>query len=243
MKSIFCLVCINVLLMMCVTLEAVDKKPLFSLSQSEIFTSEPLKSLADAVAKGELVKIEEMVSHGVDLNSKAEHGFTVLYWAMNTQNKESFKKLLQIGADPNIRWDSGNSVMYWCAGLSDSYYLETVLEYGGDPNIVNPKNGETPLFRVVTPDGKKNLKILLNTNVDLDHKNKFGNTALLEAASLNQFDVVYKLIGSGADYSIKNRWGNGLEYFLKEASYLDKNSDLYIWYQKVYKLLSKRTNL
>lgn len=60
---------------------------------------------------------------------------------------------------------------------------------------------------------------------------------MLEAASLNQYDVVYELIISGADYSVVNKWNNGLDYFLKESRNMNKSSELYKWRQKVFDLI------
>lgn len=205
---------------------------------TEIFDSEPLKTLAEAVDSGDLLQIEEQTRNGIDINKKANCGMTVLFWATITENKKSFKKLLELGADPNIILRNDNSVIFCCAGLNDPYYLIESLKHGADPNLVEPRQKETPLFRAATPNGIKNIQILIKAGVDLNKQNKFGNTALLEAASLNQYDVVYELIVSGADYSVVNRWNNGLDYFLKESRNINKSSELYKWRQKVFDLIN-----
>ncbi|HFB66223.1 MAG TPA: ankyrin repeat domain-containing protein [Aeromonadales bacterium] len=215
-------------------------KPIFSLNTNEIFIEEPLRTLARAVEEENLVSLVNYVKEGGNINLRGRHGLTLLYWSLKNKKKKSFQKLLELGADPNLILGMDNSVIYWSAGLNDPFYLDMVLKYRGDPNLIDPRQLETPLFRAATPDGKGNINSLISSGAKLNFRNKFGETALLTAASLNQYDVVYTLITAGADYAIHDRWNNGLDYFLKTSESMDKSSELYKWRNKVIKLIESK---
>ena len=114
-----------------------------------MFENDPnLKALAKAAGKGQLRKIDALISAGQDVNARGTGNITALFWAMRRNNLKGFKHLLQHGADPNVVFDDGGTVMHWAVLQKNSdQFLILALEYGGNPNLVSGDYREkTPIF-------------------------------------------------------------------------------------------------
>lgn len=90
------------------------------------------------------------------------------------------KKLLNAGANPNIKYTSG------------------VVK-----NI-------TPLISAARQNATIIIDYLLDAGANINDQDSFGNTALLNAANLEKFAAVCKLIERGADLYIKNNNNNDI---------------------------------
>ena len=62
---------------------------------------------------------------------------------------------------------------------------------------------------------------------------------MMRAANLNCYDIVYEMLKSGADPSVKDNWGNTLVYFITDHSF-DPKHELYQWRARVIGLLKER---
>lgn len=216
----------------------VMSKPILLMKPDEIFTSDLEKKAANSIATGDIEQFKNLIDSGLDINKVGSKGLTFLFIALNEDNFIVFDKILKMGADPNILFDSGNSVTHYSVKLSNEKFLITLLKHGADPNVVNTRTGETPIFNAMGPTGKHSLKLLLDSEVDLNIKNKQGDTPLIVAATLNQYDVVYELLENGADPFITDAWGNDLLKVAK-MSQISPDSELSQWRDKVLSKLSE----
>ena len=198
-------------------------------------------ALAKAAARGRVDDVEKLVASGVDVNTIGKDGMTPLLWVLKEKNKKGFLCLLKYGADPNIPTKIGESVMSFSAMIDDSDYLRMVLKYGGDPNLVNPVNkvNPTPIFRAIGQFNRNNVRALIDAGADLNYQDSSGETPLIFSAELNQWDIVYDLLTTGADYSIKDNTGYTIVYSI-ENNNIDTENELYKWRQKVISFLRKR---
>ncbi|TDF34610.1 ankyrin repeat domain-containing protein [Alteromonadaceae bacterium M269] len=211
---------------------------IYELRAKDIYTNPSELQLALAAGKGDSEKVATLIQNGVNPNSQGKMGLPILFWPIRTGNIEGFKLLLEAGADPDVKWDTGSSVTHWSVELSDSRYLELSLRHGGNIDSINPSSGDTLIFNAMNPQGRVNLNVILANAPNLDAQNKKGNTPMLVAASLNQFDIVYKLLELGADYKIRNQWEVSVLDRLKERK-LDVNSSNYKWQQKSLKKIQE----
>jgi ankyrin repeat protein len=211
-----------------------SEKPLLRITPGEAFMNPELRSLANAASRGDVKRIQEIVRSGVDVNGKGDRGITAIYFALRERRRDSFEKLLELGADPNLIWDYGNSVMHFAAGIDDPFFLSTAISHGGDVNLVNPEDGETPIFRAVRPDGKKNVVTLIRKGADLNVRRSItGQTPLLAAAHLNQYDAAYQLLEAGADFTIKSAWNTWImDNIVLDRRTMDPEGPLSIWREK-----------
>ena len=209
-------------------MEPESDKPIDVMTPTELFTDPGLRALAEAAQHGNVKKIDALIAKGVNVNGKGRYGETPLYAAFQVRNKKGFKALLEHGANPNFIDDNGQTLMNDIAGYSSTYFMKLALKHGGDPNLVAPRSGETPLFFAVAPDGKQNIPLLLRAGANLDLQDKDGYTALMMAATYNQYDAAYELLEAGADYKLKNKWGKDLRSVVDVSRHTMKPSG-HLW--------------
>ncbi len=183
------------------------------MSLETMFPDKNVRALAEAAGKGKVKKVDKLVSNGVDVNSHGAKKATPLFWAMRSDSIDGFKKLLELGADSNIVFDDGGTVIHWAVQFNNSDFLKQALEHGGNPNLVAGQLGQTPLFKAVGSSGDSDiavLRILFEHGANPNVKESKGNTPAMIAAGVGRFDIVYVLLDSGADYSLKNDRGYSL---------------------------------
>ncbi len=212
------------------------------MSLETMFPDNDVRALAKAAGKGNVEKVKELVDKGIDVNATGTSGVTPLFWTM--RNIEGFKILLKLGADPNIRFgDQGDqgSVMHWAVRSNDERFLEEALEHGGNPNLVAGQFDETPLIVAASPEGKSKASILLDRGADIDAQRLSGDTAIIVAARLGQFDLVYELLERGADFTIRNKNGRDLlDTIAFRRRTMDPDNELTRWMNKVIEWLDRR---
>lgn len=189
-------------------------KPIDLMTPAELFPDPELRALASAAQHGNTRKIDALIAKGVNVNGKGRFGETPLFSAFQVRNKRGFKALLEHGANPNFIDNNGQTLMNDIAGYSSTYFLRLVLKHGGDPNLVAPRSGEAPLFFAVAPDGKHNIPLLLRAGANLNMQDKDGNTALMMAATYNQYDAAYELLQAGANYKLKDTSGHDVRILI-----------------------------
>jgi ankyrin repeat protein len=229
-----------------------------SLEASDYFEAKPQIALAEAAAKGNTDKIDQLLAGGVDVNAQGKEGMTALIWAIFHQNKKGFQYLLEHGANPNLQLAddetsdfarelpfAGNSAMSFAAEHEDIWYLTQVLKHGGNPNLVNPFNGLTPIFEDImrsTRDSSRlmHVKMLIAAGANLNFQvEEDGDTPIIRAATASNYDMVYTMLKAGADPTIKEKWGNTILYPIKNIN-TDPASEQYQWRAKVIDFLKAK---
>ena len=209
------------------------KKLVAFMNLKTMFPDPQVRALAKAAANGNIEKINKLVNLGLDVNAKGTSNATPLYWAMNNIN--GFKHLLKLGADPNIAFDDGSSVMSWAVNHENSDFLKLALKYGGNPNLTTNISGESLLFDAMGPDNKEKIPILINAGANINFQSNNGETLMMVAAGLGQFDTVYQLLQMGANYQLRNNYTHGtlMDDIAFSRRTMDPNSNLTLWMKKV----------
>lgn len=197
--------------------------------------------LADAAARGDVSRIDDFFASGEDINYIGRDGMTPLLWALMAKNKDGVRRLLELGASPDVLIKSGDSVVSLASAMADPDFLMLVLSHGGNPNILNLQDEEnpTPLLVAINNFNSVNVKALIKAGADLNYCAAGGDTPVMAAAALNQWEVVYYLLEAGADYKITDRWGYTVTYFI-ESNGIVAPSELYNWRQKVVDFLKDK---
>jgi uncharacterized protein len=159
--------------------------------------------LAEA-GSGDVAGISAALDAGANVDARDAEGRTALLLATIANRPEAVRRLLRGGADVDMQDDQlDNPFLYAGAeGLID--VLRVVNEAGADPTITN-RYGGTALIPASERGHVEVVRYLLNeTDVDVDHVNRLGWTALLEAIVLGDGGpehqkVVDLLIENGAD--------------------------------------------
>ena len=191
----------------------------------DFFTDPKMIELCKAIEAEDLVKIDELVQSGVDVNARGRANMTPLLWAF-PMGEKVFRRLLEHGANPNVKlteriypFYTGDSVTFLAAGPSPSHacifhdvsmgnYLKLVLEHGGDANLQNG-HGRTPLFAAVTAfeESERRIRLLLEAGADIDHQDLYGDTPAMFAERHRRYDSLLVLLEAGADLRLVNKSG------------------------------------
>lgn len=192
--------------------ERQSKELVAYMSLETMFPDANARSLAKAAGEGRVNQIDDLVSRGIDVNSRGTKDATPLFWAMKSDSVNGFKKLLELGADPNVIFGDGGTVIHWAVQLENSSFLKLALEHGGNPNLVAGQRKLTPLFKAI---GSRDsdipfVNMLLKYGADPNVKESRGNTPVIMAAGLGRYDIAYVLLNNGADYTLKNNYDENL---------------------------------
>jgi uncharacterized protein len=163
--------------------------------------------LIQAAERNETDTIRRLIEEGVDINTQDSEGRTATMIATYNNDVETAKILIDAGADVNIQDDMENNPFLYAGAEGYLDILKLTIEAGADPSITN-RYGGTALIPASEHGYVDVIKELLtNTDININHVNDLGWTALLEAIILNNGDekqqqTVQLLIDHGADVNI-----------------------------------------
>lgn len=170
------------------------------------------EQLLSAAAAGDLAAIHAALSDGAHVDARDATGRTPLMVTTEAHLTDAFRALLEAGADVDLQDDKlDNPFLYAGAeGLLD--ILRLANEAGADPSITNRYGG----VAVIPASERGHVEVvrylLTETAVDVNHVNRLGWTALLEAILLSDGGpdhqaIVALLIDHGADVNLADRDG------------------------------------
>ncbi len=214
------------------------------ISPEDCFDSKVQIELLRATTRAE---VDILIGKGADINALGKNGVNALIFSMMENNKNTFKSLLEAGADPNLAALNGHAAIFYAAQHREVWYLQEILKHGGNPNLVdfyikNPSDsnaGRTPVYFSVHGLLPTHVKALVAAGANLNFQDKNGNTPALDAALINQYEMVYLLLSEGADPWVENRHGNTLAYPILHNG-IDPTSSNAAWRLKVIKLLKSK---
>jgi len=206
-------------------------KELKRMQASEFFDAPAQRSLAEAIAHGDLNQAQKAIDAGAEVNAIGRDGMTPLFWALAQQNIEGFRFLLEHGANPNVVVDLPDHFQDGYAGaiemaarLEDIEYLRALLDKGADPNTIVNQEWQTPvLYRAILSRRVESARLLLERGADVDHRDKSGGTPLLQSVTSRQFKIGLLLLEYGADPTIELKTGGSVVDFIKR--YGDRGID------------------
>jgi ankyrin repeat protein len=168
--------------------------------------------LHSAATAGDLPALEALIAAGAALDARDADGRTAVMAATIARQADAVRALLDAGADVDIRDDRlDNPFLYAGAeGLLD--ILRLANEAGADPAITNRFGGIALIPAAERGHVEVVRYLLTESDVDVDHVNNLGWTALLEAIILSDGgrahqEIVALLIEHGADVDLADRDG------------------------------------
>ena len=141
--------------------------------------------LHDAATGGDLEAMAAALADGLDVDGRDAQGRTAILAATVARQTAAVAALLDAGADVDLQDDRlDNPFLYAGAeGLLD--ILRLVNDAGADPAITN-RYGGIALIPASERGHVETVRYLLaESDVDVDHVNRLGWTALLEAILLS----------------------------------------------------------
>ena len=170
--------------------------------------------LIDAAAAGDVDSLRALLETSeLDLNVRDTRGRTALMAATYANQPAAVELLLQAGADVDLQDDMLNNPFLYAGAEGLMEILALTHKAGADPTIRNRYGG----VAIIPASEKGHLDavryLLDETDVDVNHINNLGWTALLEAVILTDGSEVFQqivaeLIAHGADVTIAD--GDGV---------------------------------
>ena len=173
--------------------------------------ADPDAALLQAAEEGDADAVAVALRAGADIEARDANRRTPLLLASTNDHVGVARVLVAMGADPDAL-DDRHDTPWLVTGVTGSVaMLEALLPADPDLTIENRYGGLSPI-----PAAERGhvayIKRVVRTDVDLDHVNDLGWTALLEAVILGDGgrrhqDVVRLLLDAGVDRTIADHDG------------------------------------
>ena len=154
--------------------------------------------MADAIMKGDLDRVKNLIEEGADVNAKDEIGRAPLHFV---KNKAVAELLIAKGADVNARTKDGSTLLHTMAWNGNKEIAELLLENGADVNAKH-KKGHTPLHFAVRTGKKEVVKLLLTNGALVNAKDEWGYTPLYWANKKGYQNIAELLLANGANKNL-----------------------------------------
>jgi ankyrin repeat protein len=170
------------------------------------------QSLISAAEHGDTAAIQRLLAEGADINAQDARGRTPVLAATHARQVDAVRALIQAGADLNIRDSRNDNVLLYAGaeGLLD--ILQLAIAAGADTHITNRFGGTALIPAAERGHVEVVGELLTHSDVNVNHINNLGWTALLEAIVLSDGgprhqQIVQLLIDHGANVAIADKDG------------------------------------
>ncbi|MGB3391355.1 MAG: ankyrin repeat domain-containing protein [Pseudaminobacter sp.] len=150
--------------------------------------------LLEAANAGRLEVVRTLIADGAAVDSRDRSGRTPLLLATRADHVEVAKALIDAGADVNAKDDIQDTPLLYAGAEGRDAILQAILATGKADLRDTNRYGGTALIPAAHHGHPTTVRILLNTDIDIDHVNKLGWTALLEAVILGDGGPIYQEI-------------------------------------------------
>lgn len=150
--------------------------------------------LAEAVARGDAAAVRALLAAGAPVDGRDSARRTPLLLATRGNHVEVARLLIDAGADVNAKDNIRDTPFLYAGAEGRNGILRMILETGRADLRDTNRYGGTALIPAAHHGHPETVRILLATDIDVDHVNNLGWTALLEAVILGDGGPVYQEI-------------------------------------------------
>jgi len=192
------------------------------------------EELIDAITKGNLEKVQQLIQKGVDVNAKTSDGYTALMVVSKMGNEEIINAVRE---DLMKRKEGVMNITELVTASRNKYkqIAELLLKNGADVNA-KTNAGETALYLSSKHCTMQIAELLLKNGADINAKTNTGETPLYIASQALTFvakETVELLLKNGADVNAKTNTGETALYAASKndrtdivALLLENNADI-----------------
>ncbi|AID46531.1 ankyrin repeat protein [Pigeonpox virus] len=182
-------------------------------------------------AKGNIKKVVELLSKGVNPNTPNVDSYAPLHIATKTGNVKIIRRLIKYGADVNKETIDGFTPLLIAIYTGDIKTCDVLLDRGANPNYVN-KYGITPLIITIIYDRPTILNLLMYKGANCNQIINIGQVSYTIMEYLMNFFDEYNMtnIFNLIPYIIISKFKafitSNTEGFNRNISVITKNSRL-----------------
>lgn len=165
-----------------------------------------------AAASGSTGEVEDAVKEGADLNARDPFGRTPLMVAVYRRDLAVAQALIKLGANVNALEHQSYDALTIAAVQNDAEMLDLLITSSGNTRAITSPYAGTALIAAAHLGNVEAVTALIAGRAPLDHVNRLGMTALIEAIVLGDGGarhqaVVSALIAAGANVNLANGQG------------------------------------
>ncbi|EST54645.1 ankyrin [Brevibacillus panacihumi W25] len=170
------------------------------------------ESLLQAVNHGDQAEIKRLLADGADIDATDERGRTSAMIAVHTDQLDVFQFLASQGANINIRDQRLDNPLLYTGAEGKLDFVKAAIAAGADTTVTNRFGGTALIPAADRGHVEVVRELLANSDVNVNHVNNLGWTALLEAVILgdggkNHQEIVKLLIDHDADVNLADHDG------------------------------------
>jgi ankyrin repeat protein len=170
------------------------------------------QGLHAAAHRGEVGRIEKLVSAGASLNGRDSHGRTPLHVATFAARRDALRALVKAGADLNLLENDRYDGVTIASVADDEETLRVLLSLGASAKQVTSRYDGTALIAAAHLGHDGVVRQLIAAGAPLDHVNNLHWTAVIEAIVLGDGGARHQatlkaLIDAGASLKLTDRQG------------------------------------
>ncbi len=162
--------------------------------QQSSYPMNTIQNLLQAVQNNDTAPVIKALELGADVNKTDEQGRSLLLIATVHAHTEMATLLVQHGADVNLQAHNKDSAFLYAGASGQTTLLELFIAHGARFDLFNRYNG-TALIPACERGHVETVRLLANTKgFPIDHVNRLGWTALMEAVILGDGSSKYQRI-------------------------------------------------
>ena len=170
------------------------------------------EQLIRAAEAGDTPTVQRLLKEGADINGRDAQGRTPVMAATHGNRVDTVRALIQAGADINIRDNRMDNPFLYAGAEGLLEILKLAIDAKADTRLTNRFGGTALIPAAERGHVEIVNELLTRTDVDVNHVNNLGWTALLEAIVLSNGgekhqQIVQLLVDHGADINIPDKNG------------------------------------
>ncbi len=166
-----------------------------------LVVNEPQKNLKKELITPSSGSVRDLLERGANPNAQYVNGYTALMLALEHNQEDAVKALIEHGADVNAaqKDDSTTALHVACKMVyTQPNTIELLVNHGAKLNPIQTPSGFTPLMLAVSAQNIYVVEVLLKNGADVNCKTSDGFTALSIAKGIGDNSIIELLIDSGA---------------------------------------------
>lgn len=170
-------------------------------------------ALVVAAERGDLASIQRLLDAGADVNARDARRRNAVLAATQGGHEAAARLLIERGADVNAQDEIDDSAFLLAGARGHTGIVRAALAATPPPDFRRlNRYGGTALIPACHYGHVETVRLLVTTGIDIDHVNRLGWTALLEAILLGDggaahTEIVRILLGHKADPNLADRQG------------------------------------
>jgi ankyrin repeat protein len=105
--------------------------------------------------------VKEALKGGADPNSRDERGYTLLFNALLSRDRDILTALLEHGGDPNVQWPREQRPLFIAVRRGMPELVDVLIQYGADIDAVDERSKWTALSIACAFGGPRDIEALL----------------------------------------------------------------------------------